>query len=148
MQGVGEDSNTTVVPKMIALAPSVELMYSKREDVHKHVLGTLITAAIASGRTPAMPLVPCDSPWLHHRSEGEYNVRGMDSSSLGDRFVVQFGPKHDLRCFWKAWSCARCDVLTIPWYDFQQVRKDAPIQDKSPNEGVLLLFAIYLSHVP
>lgn len=140
MQGDGAAANETVVPKMIALAPSVELMFSSRDDVHKHMLSTLVTAAVASGRTPALPLIPCDSPWLHHRTQSEYNARGMDFSYLGDRNVVQFGPKDDLRCFWKAWSCAKCDILTIPWYDFQQVKKDAPIQERSPNEGALPLF--------
>jgi hypothetical protein len=93
---------------------------------------------MATGRTPALPLVPCDSPWLHRRSHGEYNKRGMDFSPLADHNVVQFGPKDDLRCFWKAWSCATCDKITIAWYDFQRLLETVPEYERAPNEGELL----------
>jgi hypothetical protein len=123
---------------MVALAPSVELMFSSRDDVHKALMNTLGVTAMVTGRTPVLPLVPCDSPWLRHRSQTEYNAREMDFSTVGDRSVVQFGPKDDLRCFWKAWSCATCDKITISWYDFQRLLEDAPVYERTPNEGELL----------
>lgn len=128
-----------IIPKLIAFAPSVELLFSNRDDVHKTALNTLITAAILSGRTPALPLVPCDSPWIQHLSDDERHRRGNeDFGTVGDRNVIQFGPKTDLKCFWKAWSCRKCDQITVPWYDFQKLLEGAPKQDRFPNEGSLL----------
>jgi hypothetical protein len=134
---VGEARNETAIPQMIAFAPSVELMFSTRERVHDVLLHSLIIAAIASKRTPALPLVPCDSPWINHISAGEHarQERDMDSSCVADRFVVQFGPKSDLQCFWKAWSCRACDRITIPWYDFRKLVEQLSVQERSAHEG-------------
>lgn len=146
MLQASEAENDTVVPQMIAIAPSVELMFSDNKKVHEALLRTLIIAAIMSDRTPSLPLVPCDSPWIAHRTAAEHALQQQDvaSSCVTDRFVVQFGPRSDLQCFWKAWSCRKCDKLTIPWYDFRKLLSGLSVQDRSPNEGVTRL-AVALS---
>jgi hypothetical protein len=53
-----------------------------------------------------------------------------------DRFVVPVGRRGDLRCFWKAWSCKKCDRLGMPWYEFERVLQDMPRLSQKPTESV------------
>ena len=133
---VGLRKNDTALPQMIAFAPSVELLFSKRDRVHITFLQSIATAALLSGRVPVFPLVPCDSPWLAHREASHVVRRSTEVSNMVDRFVVPFGPPDDLRCFWKAWACKRCHKAAMPWYKFEEVLRHAPRHTRQPSEGV------------
>jgi hypothetical protein len=136
---VGSDSSNAA--RLLAFAPPVELYHSNRSMVFPLVLQSLVVAAIISNRTPVMPLVPCDSPWAEHWSPEAMHAAGA-SSTLHHRFLVQFGPPDDIKCMWKAWCCAKCEKVTMPWYDFMELLKNAPEHVRESHDGVLLRISL------
>lgn len=137
MPGVqtGPDANNTALPRLIAFAPSVELLFSKRDQVHPAFLRSIVAAALLSKRVPVFPLVPCDSAWLTHRDAHSVAHHTQEATNMVDRFVVPVGPGGDLRCFWKAWSCKKCDRIGMPWYEFDRVLQDMPRFSRKPTES-------------
>jgi hypothetical protein len=120
---------------MIALAPSVELLFEQRDQVHQAFLASVVTAAVMSNRVPVYPLIPCDSPWLAHKAETSRHKRSLEISHMVDRFAVQFGPTDDLQCLWKAWCCKECSKSGLQWYEFDRALQDLPLHDQYPHEG-------------
>lgn len=124
------------LPRLIAFAPSVELLFKSRADVHRVFLYSLVAAAILSDRVPVYPLIPCDSPWLAHRNTIHVKQDTLEATNVVDRFVVPFGPLNDLRCFWKAWACKECHRVGVPWYDFERELMLQPRTARKPTEGM------------
>ena len=135
---VGSNATDTVLPRIISFAPSVELLFQRRADVHPAFMRSLAAAAVLSDRVPVFPLVPCDSEWLAHRDADQLSRHAMEATNMIDRFVVPFGPRNDLRCLWKAWACKRCHKLGMPWYELLEVLKHVPRPSRMPTESAPL----------
>lgn len=142
----------TEFPRLVALAPSVDFFFKNRDQVHPAFLRSVAAAALLANRIPVFPLVPCDSPWIAHRTEEQVGQHRMEASNMIDRFVVPFGPQTNMQCLWKAWACKKCHKVGMPWYEFERVLQELPKPSRKPSEGMLsacspnLLEALPRSH--